>query len=347
MTEKILIAASTYGHIKRFHMPYIEAMRAAGHNVVTLAESGSCADLTVPFVKSLFSPHNLIALLRLRKILRSEHFDRVILHTALSSFLVRLAVKMLPKHRRPFVVNTVHGYLFSDARGFKNRLYLFLERILRSVTDRVLVMNREDLAIAEGYRLGREIRMTRGMGLPMCDVMSDGMSVRRVLPIADGDRILLFVGELSKRKNQSFLIDTMSMLPANVHLVLVGDGTEREALCRRSLAAGLTDCVYAYLAAADIYVSAAKSEGLPFNVMEAMAFGLPIVASDVKGQRDLLGDSEAVLYPLGDTRAFLSGVSRMAEHPHRLVYPALEKYRLEAVFAETLGGFLDKKEETP
>ena len=354
MKERILVAASTYGHLLRFHTPYIDALRAAGHTVVTLAEAESDADVTAPFVKHLFSPRNFLAVMKIRKLLMSEHFDRILVHTTLAAFFVRLAVRMLPRRRRPFVVNTVHGYLFSDGRGLKNRLYLLAERAVRSVTDRVLVMNDEDLSIAEKYRLGREVRMIRGMGLPMRDIPQDAAPVRQKLGLSDGDRLLLFVGELSKRKNQSFLINVTAYLPENVYLALIGDGTEREVLLRavaekgllpRILFVGTTDRVYDFLAAADVYVSAAKSEGLPFNIMEAMAAGLPIVATDVKGQRDLLRGSDATLCPVGDLSVFRAAVEEKLVSPRRVSYPALARYRLEAVFDDTMDGLVGRKEE--
>ena len=97
------------------------------------------------------------------------------------------------------------------------------------------------------------------------------------------------------------------------------------------------------LQAADCAVSASRSEGLPFNVMEAMRAGLPIAASDVKGHRDLLGDGCGVLYPYGDPAALAAAVGLLLEDPDyrrklgRAARAASEAYGLDQVFPQVTG----------
>ena len=131
--------------------------------------------------------------------------------------------------------------------------------------------------------------------------------------------------------------------------MLLGEGSEREALAEQISKAGLEDRVFfagnrepvtPYLSAADVYVSASLLEGLPFNVMEAMDAGLPIVASDSKGQSDLLSDYEGSLYPLYDENDFcevlLSVIKTHSYGVGTRKYPTLQKYRLSAVFENNM-----------
>ncbi len=349
---KLLYAASTASHLRRFHMPYINALRAE-HDVFLMGTAGDGIDFPIDFAKSIFSFSNLRAIFKIRKILKRERFDRVIVHTTLAAFLVRMA--MLGMRRRPRVLNVVHGYLFSEpAQGLKAKLMRFCEKLLRGKTDELAVMNREDLEIAEKYRLcaGGKPSFLYGMGIPDPAEPPARDDALRASFAAENEILLTFVGELSHRKNQIFLIRAAEELKRRgipVKLLLAGEGSERETLESEIESRALTDTVYLpgnlepirpYLGITDIYASASTSEGLPFNVMEAMAAGLPVVMSDTKGQNDLHENNASQLYPLDDTEAFCKAVTAVYESGNYGVgsrhYPHLEKYRLSAVFADDL-----------
>ena len=149
-------------HINNFHMPYIEALRAEGHEVFIMAR-GEEADFDIPFEKKTVSRKNLALRKQIRTIVKLNKFDVIVLNTALAAFYIRLA---LPKKKRPRVVNIVHGYLFGSNTGFiKRNVFLFCEKITKSKTDSIIVMNREDFRIAKNFdlSLGR-VRSSLGMG---------------------------------------------------------------------------------------------------------------------------------------------------------------------------------------
>lgn len=359
--KKILYAASTTSHLERFHTPYIEKMRTIA-TVKTMGDSEG-ADFTVAFDKHFFSFSNLKSILKIRRILKKERFDAVIVHTTLAAFLIRTAMLCM---RRPYVLNVVHGYLFSQKpQGMKDRILLLCERLLRPMTDDIAVMNAEDAEIARTHRLCRgKVCFICGMGVPQKTLSQKAnRDLLSTLPILDGDFVCTFVGELSHRKNQSFLVNaTKSLvdqgLPAK--LLLIGEGADHEALEEQIKSLGLGDHVFLlgtksnvpeYLAATDLYVSASRSEGLPFNIMEAMACGLPILASDTKGQNDLL-DKDS-LYPLDDMTAFCESVNRIRAGGQFGIgtkqYPILQRYTLDAVFDENMKimtlGWIDHENE--
>ena len=114
----------------------------------------------------------------------------------------------------------------------------------------------------------------------------------------------------------------MRKLPETVYLVLGGNGAAREACVRLAQQLGLTQRVLfpgyisdvsAFYACADAAVSASRSEGLPFNVLEAMYCGLPVVASAVKGHTDLIEDGKnGLLYVYGDADGCAKQIARLA-----------------------------------
>lgn len=348
--QKILYCASTDEHLIRFHLPYIKALDKEYD--LHVMGNGSTFSHQAPFCKQMLSPKNLKALMRIRRLLRREQFDLVLTHTTLASFLVRLAAKGM--RRPPRITVTVHGYLFAKRpRSVRERLFLLCEQLVKRQTDLLLVMNREDLALAKRYDLSQgEIRLIRGMGLEGKSQDTEPLHLRNRLGLLPEDMLCLYVGELSQRKNQMFLIRAFHALRQRGEravLLLVGNGGERKALLREIRRLHLENTVYllgeqkkiySYLRETDLYVSASRSEGLPFNILEAMEIGLPILASRIKGHEDLLGSCPDSLYPDGDEDAFCKCLverkreGRLGQGSH--AYPNLERYRLASVFDENL-----------
>lgn len=360
MSQKVLYAASTYSHLKNFHLPYIKAFHDAGWTVHA-ACGGEVRELpfvdrtvTLPFTKRMASPANLSAARTLSALIRAEGYDLISVHTSLAAFFTRLAVPRFGA--RPRVIDTVHGYLFDEDTPFlKRALLLGAERMTAGVTDLVLTMNRWDYALASRRRLGKRVVNTPGMGVDFSRFparTAEGSSAaRRALGLSDGDFLLVYAAEFSPRKNQMFLIEALPDLPPAVKYLLLGAGAEREACMAQAEALGVADRVYfpghvdtaPYLAAADLCISSSRSEGLPFNLMEAMSVGLPIVATAVKGHLDLCtGRAAEFLFAPGDKGGFTDRVQRLyadpelcrvlSEHNRR----AAEQYSLEAVYPRLL-----------
>lgn len=352
MKKKILYVASTQSHLIRFHKPYLEALQKT-YAVKTMA-TGKDIDFPVLFDKHFFSIANLRSIGKIRAILKKEKFDAVLVHTTLAAFLVRAAMWGWGKKKRPYVLNTVHGYLFSKPyRGLRDRVLYLCERLLRSKTDAIAVMNEEDYTIATQNRLCMgSVVMTRGMGISQTAVKQEPDMELRTRFANSGDLLCTFVGELSNRKNQRFLIESIKRLRDGglpIRLLLLGEGSEREALEQLILERGLEGVVFMpgnvepiapYLAVTDLYISASCSEGLPFNIMEAMAMGLPIAASAVKGQTDLLRESPDCLYRFGDIDAFCDLVLKILQSgscgAHSHSYSQLATYGLQVVFSSNL-----------
>lgn len=334
---KILYAASTWQHLLHFHIPYIQELRRRGH-VVHAAAGGKplafpYADqaVSLPLKKKMTAPGNFRAARRLSKRIWAEGYDLVAVHTSLAAFFVRLAVRMAGTGCP--VCNTVHGYLFDAQTPFlKREVLLEAEKYMASVTDTVVVMTREDYGIARENRLfQRQLFYLPGMGVDFSRFPQITPLLRREarerLGYGDEDFVLVFAAEFSTRKNQAMLIRAMAQLPPRVKLLLLGDGALLEECRQLALQQKTADRIRfegyqrdtaAYYAGADICVSSSRSEGLPFNLMEAMGMGLPVIATNVKGHADLVEPGRnGLLVPFGDAAAFAGAVRDLLENPSK------------------------------
>lgn len=379
-SRRVLYAASTFGHLRSFHLPYIETLRDEGCAVVALAggdPSGmpqGVRCVVEPFTKSMTAPRNASVVRDVAALVRREGFDVVLVHTSLAAFFVRLGVALSGVRgggaggacraegtrgdgpRVPRVVNTVHGYLFDAATPVAKRtLLLGAERLVAGVTDDIVTMNAQDTEIAVGHRLcrGRVVQVDgMGVDLARCRVAgpSERAQARRELGIPADAFVLLYAAEFSPRKNQAMLVDALAGLPERAVLALPGRGelleacrghAERLGVAGRVLTPGYVEDLATWRAATDLCVSASRYEGLPFHAVEAMACGLPLVLSAVKGHEDLVGGEEpaaqrgaggagaggagsaaqevagsrrcGMLYPFGDVGAFRTCVLRLMD----------------------------------
>lgn len=334
MQKKLLMTASSYDHIRSFHLPYLREFQRLGWetHVACPGVPGDvdCIDkaFDLPFQKSMSSPINLRSTGELRKLIRSEQYDLIITHTSLAAFFTRLAVKGMKN--RPPLVDVMHGYLFDDNSRFLKRLvYREAERFMIPETDLLLTMNSWDYDLAKRCRLGKRIINISGMGVDYSKLepamRMDKIQLRWEHGVPEDAFVLVYAAEFSNRKSQLVLIDAMRELPDNVVLLLCGDGLTREDCIRyaeekglsdRILFPGFIDDIGLWYRMADVCASASRFEGMPFNIMEAMYMGLPVVASNVKGHTDLIADGETgLLYPYGNRRACAQKIRQLMQDP--------------------------------
>jgi glycosyltransferase EpsD len=349
--SKILYAAGTMDHIKSFHLPYIEALRADGHEVLVMAK-GRDADFDIAFVKKMVTAKNIACRRKIKKILKEHKFDAIILNTTLAAFNIRLC---LPRRNRPRVINLVHGYMFpKQLRNFKDKLFLFCEKYLRKRTDAIMVMNDEDYSIATENNLCLgDVVMTSGMGALVPETVVPKETIRKYTG-TEGKYILCFVGELYRAKNQRMLICALPEIQLaipNAVLMLVGEGADRFELISLAEELNISSSVYFagkkknpcdYIRASDLYVSASEKEGLPFNIVESLGCGQVTLVSDIKGHRDIIEEGKSgFIYPPGDITEFVSKVKKIHSGELKInpddAIERYKKYSRDVVFDKTYG----------
>ena len=362
MGKKVLITASSFSHICSFHLPYLEKFKSLGWEV-HVACGGDCRSIpfadkcfSVPFEKNLSSLANFKASLFLRHLIRESGYDLVIMHTSLASFFTRLAEKGLP--HRPKTVHVMHGYLFGPSAGKKKSAMLVAaEYLVSHETDLILTMNHWDQTWTKKHFPGVRQMMIPGMGVTDRCLQHDTPVFLKGVE----DFVLVYAAEFSARKNQSFLIRSLPLLPANVKLILPGEG-DRLASCRqlasdlalqeRVIFPGHIQKIGSALYSADVAVSSSHSEGLPFNLLEAMMWGLPIVASDVKGNNDLVKHGvNGLLFEDNDRDSFIREVEMLMESSERRAEMGrngrtlVEQYRLGTVLPQVMEAYLSCAED--
>lgn len=327
---KLLFTASTLSHIRNFHLPYLRHLRSQGHIIHVAAGTGGSLEeaeqvFPLPLEKQILAPKNIGHMHRLGQLLKREQYDMIATHTSLAAFFTRMA---LPSKNPPKIVNTCHGYLFDEDTSLcKRTLLLWAEKLVAKRTDLLLVMNKQDWALANRHHLATQVAQIPGMGLslshfqPMTD--AEKREGRRKLGFSDTDVLFSCTAEFSPRKNQQLLIRAMTQLPPHCHLLLLGEGGQLNqcqalanelGLRKRVRFLGHQSKVRDYVALCDLVVSASRYEGLPFQLMEAMSMGLPLVASQVKGHEDLiLPDYNGLLFPHDDLSALVACLHQMLE----------------------------------
>ena len=252
------------------------------------------------------------------KLFSREHFDIVHTHTTLAAAVIRLALIIHGKGDTK-VINTTHGYFFWRGASFiKWLVFLPVELLCKCVTDSVVTMNKEDYYLANRFHLSLgSVHIIKGMGIDIkkfSPLTSEGKNISRVSFGYEEDAfILIYTAEHSKRKNHLELFKAINIIKGkfpNVILLCAGSGILSSKLENYIKMNNLNqnikllgycanlDQIYPFC---DVAVSSSISEGLPFNILESMACGLPVIASRVKGHTDLINHNEnGLLYDLGN-----------------------------------------------
>lgn len=328
--KKILFTASTLSHIENFHIPYLKYFKDNNFEVHIIGKKNNKSEIPyvdkviiIDFEKKMLSFKNIFNIFKIAKLIHSEKYYLIYTHTILASFFTRLGI-IFSFNKIPIVINTVHGYLFDkNSSNIKKTIMLGAEKLVRCVTDYILVMNSEDFNIAKKHKLyKKDLFLINGMGFNSDDFnkvnTEDKLKLRLKYNISKNDFILIYVAEFSKRKNQQFLIKSLKELHnegyKNIKLLLIGDGLLLDYVKKYSKELNIYNSVIFtgyqkntcdYYNLSDVCVSASRIEGLPFNIMESMSIGLPIIASNIKGHCDLVTTNlNGFLYEYGDIEDF-------------------------------------------
>lgn len=375
--KKILFAASTLSHIENFHIPYLKYFKDNGFEVHIMGKENNKSPIpyvdkviSINFEKNMFSFKNFISAFKISKLIKKEKYSTISTHTILASFFTRLGI-MLSLKKHPLLINTIHGYLFDENSNFiKKVIMIVAEKFVRPVTDTILVMNSTDYEIAKKYNLYKKnLYSINGMGINASkfpfSTEENKSYLREKYNIPKDDFLLIYVAEFSKRKNQKFLIESLKGLISegynNVKLLLLGDGVLLDDMKQYSKTLGIEDNIIFkgyikevcnYYQISDICVSSSRIEGLPFNIMEAMSTGLPVIASKIKGHIDLVNPGEnGFLYEYNNINEFCNHVKVLFNDRNLLnnmkisSHNLSKNYSLESVFPKITRIMMDEIKE--
>lgn len=256
----------------------------------------------VPISRNPFAAANLTAYKELVELIKKEKIDYIHCNTPVGGMLGRLAGK---KCKVKKVIYQAHGFHFYKGAPLLSwLLYYPVEKWLARYTDALITINQEDYALAKRkmkLRNGGKVYYVPGVGIDTFQyhVEADLRKNKRTeLGLNTDDVALISMGDLIERKNYSTAIRAVSEAENDrLHYFICGVGTEESSL--KTLAEqlnvaqqihflGFRTDIKELLAASDIFLFTTKQEGLPRSMMEAMASGLPCVVSRIRGNTDLL-----------------------------------------------------------
>lgn len=322
--------------------PQLEAFADAGYEVIGMSAPG-------PFVeqvgargidhvglrhatRAMAPQHDLAATAEMYRAFRRLRPDIVHTHNPKPGWFGRPAARAA---RVPVVVNTVHGlYALPDDPLTKRAVVYALERAAATCSDAELVQNPEDVhTLASILRVPRSKLVLLGNGIDLDrfgdreDAPERRAKVRAELGVADDDVVVGAVGRLVAEKGYAELFEAWEAIRVrvpNAHLVVVGPTDEDKsdsldpALVSRARDSGVrflgmrsdVDDLYRGF---DVYVLASHREGFPRSAMEAAAAGLPIVATNIRGCRQVVDDGvSGLLVPLRDPAALAEAITSIA-----------------------------------
>lgn len=318
----MLFCATVDYHFKAFHLPYLKWFKEQGWEVHVAAKG----NIELPFVdkkfnlpihRSPFKLQNLKAYQELKTIIQENKYSIIHCHTPMGGVLARLASRAT-RRKGTKVIYTAHGFHFCKGAPLLNwMVYYPIERGLAQYTDCLITINEEDyrLAIDHGFK-AQKVERVHGVGVDTEKYKPVSDECKRELRMQYGyqhnDFMMFYAAEFNKNKNQKFLIHSLAIIKEEIpyaKLLLAGEGPLMEACKELALKLGVEDMVDflgyrndldSILPMCDIAVASSLREGLPVNIMEAMACGLPVIAVDNRGHRELVHNGQSgwlVEYP--------------------------------------------------
>lgn len=327
--NKVIFVSNHKGFIK-FNAPYMELLKMKG---CIVDDAGPGFEETyskaynrhydVEIVRNPFSTANFKAIKSLRKILKEQEYDLIHCHTPMGAFVARIAAIGIKGLN---VLYTIHGYHFFKGAPLKNWLIFFpIEFALRGKTDYAVTINNEDFEFAKKWKMAKKgVFKINGVGFRNKFSAVDQerrVRLRNEFGIKPDDFVMLYTAQFIVRKNHLFIIRTLPKLAKeipNVKLILVGNGELFDKMKELSFELGMSNYIMfmggrsdveKFCQLADIYVAASFQEGLCVSNLEAMACGLPLVLTDIRGQNDVCEEGRnGYLYKIDDTTKFVNSV---------------------------------------
>lgn len=307
-------------------------MKAKGYHVVHIDFSRKLSNIGLQ-IKSIK---------QVRKLMKRK-FDIVHCHSPICSIITRFSFN---KYRRAYnskLLYTAHGFHFYKGAPKKNwLLYYPAEKICSYMTDTLITINKEDYVLAKNKMKAKNVVYIPGIGIDLnkFNNRNGETDLRENLGCKANDIMLLSVGELSERKNHEVIIKALAELKRdNIKYFIVGKGHLEAYLNKLILKnnlnnnvklLGFRNDVDKLLNAADIFVFPSIQEGLPVALMEAMACGLPVIASEIRGNTDLIENGKGgFLIPPMDIQGFADCINTAVSTPE--VLKNMHNYNLQKI----------------
>lgn len=318
---KILYVTTISLTMNSFFKPHIEMLVQDGHQVDVacndkelaldpLYDDLGCKKYRIDFSRSPLSRDNITAYAQLKYVVENGGYDIVHCHTPNASVITRMVCRTFRKKRGLRVFYTAHGFHFyRGAPALNWFIYYPIEKICAKFTDELITINQEDYELAKKKFRAKSVHYVPGVGLDISKF--ENISVirsekRQELGVPEDAFLLLSVGELNENKNHQVVIRALAGLKSpNVHYAIAGIGDMRDSLWKMAEDLGVADQVHLLgyrrdvaelYAVSELFCFPSFREGLSVSLMEAMASGLPVVCSRIRGNVDLIDQNTGFLF---------------------------------------------------
>ena len=315
--RKVIFVANTARFFVMFEQNNIRLLQSMGYEVhcgsnfeherdvdaKSILEKLNVTIHQIDIARSPFSVRNLNAYRQLKALMKQERFDLVDCHTPMGGVLARLAAKAT---KTAPVLYTAHGFHFYKGCPLQNRLiYETIERWLARYTDGLITINEEDYQAAKSFHLRGKAYKIPGVGIDVKgihDLKVDRAQKRRELGVPEDAFVMLSVGDLNANKNHSTAIKAFAKADIpNSYYLICGEGelrnelnslAEKLGVSQRVRLLGFRNDVREILKASDLFVFPSFREGLSVALLEAASAGVTCIASNIRGNVDLLEQSQ-------------------------------------------------------
>ncbi|EJT6165239.1 glycosyltransferase family 4 protein [Clostridium perfringens] len=362
--KKILYVTTVSRTINAFLIPHIEMLIENKYQVNCACYIDKEIDqrlvkkgikiYNIPFSRNPLSLDNLKAFNELIKIQEENQYDIVHVHTPIASIYGRL-LKLKFKNLK--TIYTAHGYHFLKG-GPKLGwiIYYPIEKMMAKLTDVTITINKEDYEITKTKLKPKKCYLVNGVGLDLNQYKplskeKQGFK-RKELGLEKDDFVVIMIAELNENKNQIQLIKAMELLKdkyPNIKAISVGEGHKFEELQQEINNRGLknnfkllgfrTD-VNELINVSDIGILLSYREGLPRNIMELMANGKKVIATDVRGNRDLVcNENIGSLVEVGDFEETTKSIEKFyltSVNNKNKILKEVKRYSISSILTELI-----------
>lgn len=315
---KILYVSNVRSHIGQFHTSFINLLKENGHTIdVSCFDNSADKDgfdfksinkfHFIPLQRSPYKKENIKAIKQLKELIIKEKYDIIHCHTPMGAVAARVAAKQAKSNAK--VLYTAHGFHFFKGAPTKNWMFFYpVEKLLAHYTDKLITINQEDydLATAKKFKVKDGIVKVNGVGVDLSKFSvatpQAKAELRKEYGFADDEFILIYPADYSYRKNHEMLFEAVYKLKEQIPTIRVLMPGQQQKLAEYTKMVkelgiekhidmlGYRRDIPKLITLSDVSVSTSRQEGLPVNLIEALAIGKPIVATDVRGNGDLIED---------------------------------------------------------
>jgi glycosyltransferase EpsD len=284
---------------------------------------------SINIARTPFSIKNYFGYWELKTLVKINGYAVIHCHTPTGALLARLAARKTNAK----IIYTVHGFHFYKGAPFFYWLFFYLaEKYLAKYTDCLITLNREDYLLARKKFNIPIIKLIDGVGIDLSRfhpvTAAKKQTIRKSYNYNPSQFIILYTAELIPRKNHRWFINRLDALKKEIHGLKIifagigGLGDKLVKLIKRKGLQGIVDFagyrhdIEFFYQLADIHVSASRQEGLSVNNIEAMASGIPVVASKIRGHTDTIRqERNGFLFSLSRPQEMIDAVVRLYRDP--------------------------------